>query len=512
MKKHYAFLILMVGIFTTSRAQTYYGAGTGRAGLRGSYFGRHAGAAITMDDPAGYRNTDNSFFGDYAGAATTSNHNTGVGSGALSMNTTGYDNVAVGAFSIENNTVGNINAALGTATLWLNTTGNRNTAVGQGTLHGNTTGNNNTSLGGFSMTANETGSDNVAVGHQALNANRIGTSNIAIGSGALESNLSSFNAAAGYFALNANTSGALNAAFGGNALKFTTTGSMNSAFGYGAGPTSSSPALANTTALGAMAVPTASNQVRIGNNSVTSIGGRVAWSVLSDGRFKTNVKEDVAGLEFIKKLRPVSYYIDNSAINRFMGVPDAGSEDMSSARKAEREQGFIAQEVEALVKKSGSVFSGVQPPQNDKDHYSIRYTDFVVPLVKAVQELTTQVQQLQQLEQEQQNEIAALKTQLATRSRIVSELQRNGAGLFQNSPNPFSVDTNITMSIPETARGAVLTIYSMQGRQVKSMPINGHGNTSVKIQGNELTPGIYIYSLMVNGKVLDSKRMIVTGN
>ena len=508
MKKHYVILMLMVSSFTTSYSQatTYFGEGTGIAGLRGAYFGRFAGAALRVDDD--FRNSDNSFFGDACGMVTTSTDNTGVGSKALLENTTGSGNVAVGARSMEHNITGEANAALGMAALNHNTIGSLNTAIGATSLGSNTTGNSNTAVGISSMLSNNTGSDNVSVGARALMANVSGNSNIAVGSGALGSNLANFNTAAGHFALNANTDGALNVAFGAFALRHNTGGILNSAFGYNAGPTSGAPALVNTTALGANAVPSASNQVRIGNNNVTSIGGRVAWSVLSDGRFKTNVKEDVAGLEFITKLRPVSYYIDNGAINRFMGIPDAAAADLSSARKADREQGFIAQEVETLVKKSGYIFSGVQAPQNEKDHYSIRYSDFVVPLVKAVQELATQVQQ-------QQNEIAALKTQLAASgsSNISDQLQPTiGGGLSQNSPNPFNADTNITMSIPETARGAVLTIYPMEGKQVKSIPVNARGNTSVKIQGNELTPGIYIYSLMVDGKVLDSKRMILTGN
>jgi len=70
MKKHYVILMLMVSIFTTSRAQTHtsYGEGAGAAGLRGSYFGRHAGNALISDDPDVGDN--NSFFGDYCGQAT----------------------------------------------------------------------------------------------------------------------------------------------------------------------------------------------------------------------------------------------------------------------------------------------------------------------------------------------------------------------------------------------------------------------------------------------------------
>ena len=98
MKKHYVILMLMVSSFTTSYSQatTYFGEGTGIAGLRGSLFWENS-----QEQPCGLmmicRNSDNSFFGDACGMVTTSTDNTGVGSKALLENTTGSGNVAVGA-------------------------------------------------------------------------------------------------------------------------------------------------------------------------------------------------------------------------------------------------------------------------------------------------------------------------------------------------------------------------------------------------------------------------------
>jgi hypothetical protein len=71
-------------------------------------------------------------------------------------------------------------------------------------------------------------------------------------------------------------------------------------------------------AIGNTATVNASNKVVIGNSSVTSIGGYANWSNFSDGRFKRNVKEDVPGLAFITKLRPVTYTLDVDAINDFI--------------------------------------------------------------------------------------------------------------------------------------------------------------------------------------------------
>jgi hypothetical protein len=55
----------------------------------------------------------------------------------------------------------------------------------------------------------------------------------------------------------------------------------------------------------------------------------------------------------------------------------------------------MAQEVEAAAQALNYNFSGVQAPPNDESLYSLRYAEFVVPLVKAVQELAEQQQRMQ---------------------------------------------------------------------------------------------------------------------
>lgn len=271
----------------------------------------------------------------------------------------------------------------------------------------------------------------------------------------------------------------------------------NTAVGAYAGPNSSR--LFNCTAIGAYTATTADNQVRIGNSQVTSIGGQVSWSTLSDGRFKQDLKEDVSGLAFINGLRPVSYTVDNNAVARFVGAKSFSTTD--ERKKTPRQTGFVAQEVEALIKKTGYVFGGVDVPQNENDTYSIRYAEFVVPLVKAVQELSATVTA-------QQKEIDDLR-------RLNNKGVEKAAGwekteLYQNNPNPFSVDTRIEMVIPDAAGDAKLLIYNLEGRQLKSISVRDRGETAVTIQGNELNAGMYLYTLIIDGQVFDTKRMILT--
>jgi hypothetical protein len=133
--------------------------------------------------------------------------------------------------------------------------------------------------------------------------------------------------------------------------------------------------------------------IKLGNNSVNWIGGHSSWHNTSDGRFKTNVREDIPGLDFITKLRPVSYTWDLDALDRFMKIPENENNEHKAERKQERikqekviHTGFIAQEVEEAAQQAGFDFDGVHHPANEGDPYSLAYAEFVVPIVKAVQE------------------------------------------------------------------------------------------------------------------------------
>ncbi|HET6769079.1 MAG TPA: tail fiber domain-containing protein, partial [Chitinophagaceae bacterium] len=134
------------------------------------------------------------------------------------------------------------------------------------------------------------------------------------------------------------------------------------------------------------------------NSSITSIGGFANWSNFSDGRFKRNVKEDVPGLAFITKLHPVTYTLDVDAINDFTSkdLPaDKKLQTVNPEKKNEIFTGFMAQEVEQVANSLGYNFSGIDKPKDaDKQTYALRYSDFVVPLVKAVQEQQKMIDEL----------------------------------------------------------------------------------------------------------------------
>jgi hypothetical protein len=221
--------------------------------------------------------TDNSTIstltvGKGGGAVAT---NTALGASAMAATATGTLNTAVGQLALTALTSGNNNTGVGRATLYTNTTASDNTAVGLGALFtnnggqntaigsisltSNTLGANNTGIGYGSLTTNTTGGDNTASGRYALRFNVTGNFNTAVGSSALLNNTASNNTGIGYNAGQAVTSGAQNTLLGASAgasgTNNLTTGSNNTIIGYNA----------------AASAATVSNEVTIGNSSVTSL-------------------------------------------------------------------------------------------------------------------------------------------------------------------------------------------------------------------------------------------------
>jgi hypothetical protein len=198
-------------------------------------------------------------------------YNSAFGFGAMNDNTFGDSNTAAGYLSLASNTIGNDNSALGKNSLTDNTSGNNNSAVGSEALSNNVEGINNTAMGAFALLTNINGSDNAAVGMASLYFN-VADENSAVGSGSLYSNTFGVrNVALGRGALSDNTTGNGNTAIGAHAADNTAVGllTMSSTTFLGARANSSVDGITNSTAIGANAQVARSNQVVIGNLSVT---------------------------------------------------------------------------------------------------------------------------------------------------------------------------------------------------------------------------------------------------
>lgn len=372
---------------------------------------------------------------------------------------------------------------------------------------------------------------NVASGSYALFNNSIGNYNTATGYGSMYNNSSgNYNTSVGYWALNQNYDSWYNVAIG--TFAGSSTHGWNNTF-IGANTNVTSSDIYNGTALGNNALLTASNQVRIGNNYVTSIGGFANWTNVSDGRVKKNIKENVPGLAFINKLKPVTYNLDIDAFDKIAwrpsvndknGQPFAQKNSLQEidARNAKQQilyTGFVAQDVEKAAKELKYDFSGVDAAKNDRDLYGLRYSDFVVPLVKAVQELSVKNDSLQKRSDilQMQNDdfekrIEKLESIINNKSSAAGGntpgISISSSSLEQNVPNPFANSTTIRYTLPQRYYSAKLIITDKSGTTLKEVNLNGHGKGNVKFNNSTLSAGSYQYSLIVNGKLIATKQMI----
>ena len=292
-------------------------------------------------------------------ALTTGQYNVAAGRGALQTGTTFLGNVGLGDYALQSCTA-NYNTAVGYRTLYYNTSGADNSAVGR--------------LAGFNVT---TGYDNTIMGAVAMQNATTGHSN----------------AAFGYNALNDLTTSIQCTAVGANALASVTTGSYNTALGYGAG--SSQTTGVDNVYIGRQCGENVGTNGEVmiyyGTNTARFQGSGTSWSITSDGRDKTDYQDLGLGIEFLKKIKPRQFKWDWRE----------GSKEGNGTIRA----GFIAQEVleacdsEGLSRTpedsitSNKVYPGVVDITNP-DKYQVAAGDFVPMLVKAVQELSAEVEQL----------------------------------------------------------------------------------------------------------------------
>ncbi|MEK6615392.1 MAG: T9SS type A sorting domain-containing protein, partial [Bacteroidota bacterium] len=172
--------------------------------------------------------------------------------------------------------------------------------------------------------------------------------------------------------------------------------------------------------------------------------------------------------------------------------------------------GFIVQEVEKAAADCGYAFDGIHIPSDTSNgNYSVSYAQFVVPLVKAVQELSKTVDSMSVLLS------ACCSTNVKTINSAVPstdvELASNAAILYQNYPNPFGDGTVIRYFVPDKTSHASIVFYDEYGNEIKNAELPNKGQTAeLNLSTFNLAAGIYSYSLVVNDRVIDTKKMLKT--
>lgn len=217
---------------------------------------------------------------------------------------------------------------------------------------------------------------------------------------------------------------------------------------------------------------------------------------LSDLRVKTNIRKIDNALNNIIKLDGVLYDFSNEAFKKLKVDKNKFSLD-----SCKNNYGFIAQEVK-------KIFPYIVNYDNNIDLYSYKPAALIPVLTEAIKELNEKVETNSGLINELQNKIKKLEDNSISNLKSTS-VARIDAKLYQNAPNPFSLQTKIKFQLPVDFIEASIIIYNMQGTQIMRKILNKN-DSEVITNASELQPGMYMYSLIVDNIEIDTKKMILT--
>ena len=390
-------------------------------GSANTLMGRLAGGNIdegNYNTIGGYQSGDsitdgihNTAWGYEALGAHNGNYNTAIGDRALHANTGGVSNVAIGSaamFGSANSA--DQNTAVGANSMEAITTGQGNSTLGHYAGYGLTSGSYNVAIGRRSLMGTCTGTFNIAIGYEAMKGVTSGSENFCMGRDAGHDITSgSQNVAVGHESLTKLTTSSGCAALGFQALE-KATGHSNVGFGYKAGENITSGT--NNIMIGknsghssspAGAVSSGSNTICLGDDNIGSLFCTQSSINTSDRRDKADITNFTGGLDFVKKMQPVTYKWDR----RSWQLPkdedgNVTNDDITkvtpdgSKKETITHVGFIAQDVETLEKEIGFASDDTNRLltnlTDDGHRYGIKYERIVTVLVNAVKELNTKLE------------------------------------------------------------------------------------------------------------------------
>lgn len=80
--------------------------------------------------------------------------------------------------------------------------------------------------------------------------------------------------------------------------------------------------------------------------------------------------------------------------------------------------------------------------------------------------------------------------------------------LDQNVPNPFAEQTTINYYLPDDFSRAQIIFLELSGKIIKTVDLTEKGRGALNVFANDLTNGIYTYSLIIDGQTMETKKMV----
>ena len=239
---------------------------------------------------------------------------------------------------------------------------------------------------------------------------------------------------------------------------------------------------------GTVLTPSASRSTLMGRSAVMPL------SAESDGKNSMSVGEKLS------QLTAVQYNLSEPQASQAFA---ASGDTVAAAPRS-------VTDIQALEKThyglDAEVLKEVYPDlvyESQEGDLCINYTEMIPLLVQSVSELRAQVVSLQGAQTYNVRARNGSETGVGSSALDVPALE-------QNDPNPFTQTTVVRYTLPESVKSAFLYIYDLNGTQIDQKTLQDRGKSSVMLEAGSLAPGMYLYALVADGKVIDTKRMIIT--
>ena len=246
-------------------------------------------------------------------------------------------------------------------------------------------------------------------------------------------------------------------------------------------------------------------------NGDVRVNGDLYATLLTESEYESNslqlmsLSSDETVSDKLSQLSAVQYNLASSAISptatNISGTDTLETTTLSTVNIQSLEKnhyGLNARELQTLY--PDLVY------ENQQGKLCINYIEMIPLLVESIKELKAEIAELQG----GNNGGVVLMSRSLDNANSMEENSLTIPVLEQNNPNPFTENTVIGYTLPESVQTAILYIYDMNGTQVHQMTLTERGSSSVTVSGGELSAGMYLYSLIADGKVIDTKRMILT--
>lgn len=236
--------------------------------------------------------------------------------------------------------------------------------------------------------------------------------------------------------------------------------------------------------------------------------------------FKINIDTIASPINILNQLQPKTYFLNTANI---YGFPFSN----------QRQYGFIAQEVEQVLPELVSISQ--KPEKRDTlgnivypavSYKSLNYNALFGIIVAAMQKQQQDIETKDSLINDLNKRLTSIETCIEglnlcddpisggkkSMSSAYSEVHLKddvqSIVLDQNIPNPFAEHTVIGYFLPEDVQSAEIIFHNAEGKKINNVAITERGKGELSVYADDLSNGIYTYTLITDGKVADTKRMV----